>query len=106
MAIRESVSRWSGRHRQLSTFVLGAFIGCIAVVVYLACGGDTFLFVPGWAQVAFYPGFFVGYSTYRLVGESAAVYVGALAVGLSYGVVALGIRELVVRYKRRAKGAA
>jgi hypothetical protein len=79
------------------TFLFGVCVGCTASLVYMICGGDTFIFVPTWALIVFYPGFIAGNLAYKYVGFEGAYVVGILAVGISYGLIALVIRQLINR---------
>jgi len=74
--------------RKIEMFCIGFMMGLIASWIYLLAGGQTWLFVPSWAEIVFYPGFFVGGCSYNLfLGKPLAVLIGTLTVGLFYGTV-------------------
>lgn len=82
-------------HPVAMTFLVGGCIGLLAPVIYLTSGGNTFLSVPTWAIVVFYPGFYAGYTLYDALGYSGAVITGVVALVLSYGLISLGIGRLI-----------
>ena len=89
---------------KLQAFFVGTMIGLIASWLYLLAGGQTWLFVPLWAEIVFYPGFFVGGYSYNLSGnEPIAVLLGTLSVGLFYGIVFVIILSLGMFLRDREK---
>ena len=89
---------------KIQVFFVGVMIGLIASWLYLLAGGQTWLFVPLWAEIVFYPGFFVGGYSYNLFGnEPLAVLLGTIAVGLFYGTVFVIILSLgrFLRHKKK-----
>ena len=72
----------------------GFAAGVTGASAYLLSGGVYFLFVPRWAQIVFYPGFFMGFWAYEHLqaGEFCAKVVGVLSVGLAYAVAAVLLR--------------
>ena len=92
---------------KLQAFFIGTMIGLILSWLYLLTGGDTFLSVPLWAEIVFYPGFPVGWYCYDLFGGniSLAFLFGSLSVGLFYGiafVVVLSIWSLLAQMGKYA----
>ena len=91
---------------KIEIFCVGCMIGLIASWVYIIAGGDTWLFIPQWAEVIFFPGFFVGYSCYQIFGSNIylGLIFGSLTVGLFYGtlfVVLMTIWNLLSRMGKR-----
>ncbi len=85
-------------------FYVGVMIGLIASWLYLLTGGSTFLSVPKWAEIVFYPGFFAGFYFYNLFrAESLAILFGSLTVGLFYGIVFVVILSLWKLFAHRKK---
>jgi hypothetical protein len=84
-------------------FFIGLMVGLVASWLYLLAGGSTWLFVPLWAEVIFYPGFFVGGYCYYLFGNSIAILLGTMAVGLFYGIFFVIILLLgrFLRYRKK-----
>jgi len=68
------------------------FLGGIIGIIFSATTVEI-LFPPLWQKVLFFPGFVVGGLFYRWFPEALnlAIYLGILTVGVSYGLVALGI---------------
>jgi len=108
-AARESAGT-DGSHplrQSLCWTVVGFGVGVVSATAYLLLGGKYFLFIPRWASIVFYPGFFVGNAVYDWgLSEEAAKVVGVIAVGLAYGLLA-GLARLVwFTLKRRRQSAA
>jgi hypothetical protein len=103
MTLYHRVSTWSKEHPVFWAFLLGASIGFIASAVYLVSGGDTFLLVPTWANVVFFPGFLAGDLAYGVIGLPGAAFIGILAIGLSYGLIAMFINQLLRLNRKRSK---
>jgi len=63
----------------------GFGLGVVAATAYLLLGGEYFMFIPRWAAIVFYPGFFVGNTAYKLgLNQEASKVVGVIFVGLAY----------------------
>ena len=71
------------------------------------------IFTPLWQKIVFFPGFVIGEVLYRRCGsafpdsqdwceEYGTLLIGIAAVGLSYGLLAVGIRSLMLRSNRSA----
>ena len=93
--------------RESMRWAIGGFaVGTLAPTLYLLLGGEYFLFIPRWAYIVFFPGFFAGNAVYKWrLSEEACKVAGVLAVGLAYALLALLVRFAwsTVR-KRAAKG--
>ena len=72
-------------------FGVGFLIGFLWSEIYLLLGGSTLVFVPHWAEIAFLPGWFVGWFVYESFHSSEAIAeaAGCLTVGVSYGLATL-----------------
>ena len=94
--------------RQTSCWTLAGFgVGVVSATAYLLLGGEYFLFIPRWAFIVFYPGFFVGDASYKWgLGQEAAKVVGVLAVGLAYAALATLTRFLWFGLKHCRQSAA
>lgn len=90
--------------------VFGFAAGFIAAAIYVFLGGNTFLFVPRWAFIIFYPGFWTGGITYAFVDDAfpdgfaywLGVAIGCVTVGMFYSVLASGIAFAVTRVQPNA----
>lgn len=87
---------------KIEIFCIGSMIGLIASWIYILAGGDTWLFVPVWAEIIFYPGFHIGLICYDIFGGNVylALIFGSIVVGLFYGiifVVVLSVWSLLAR---------
>lgn len=81
---------------------LGGFtIGTIVAVAYVCSGASFLLLTQGWARVALFPGFVVGYHTFDLLGYSAAVSLGCLTVGFAYSAVASAVAGALQKIRVR-----
>jgi len=96
-----------------NTFLLGFGLGVVVPSGMALTSTLHVLFTPLWQKIAFFPGFVVGEALYRRCEsafpnsqdwceEYGTLLIGIAAVGLSYGLLALGIRALVRRSKRSA----
>ena len=87
-------------------FALGAVIGIVLSGSMVFTGSVEIFFPPLWQQVLFYPGFLVGGLFYRFCSnwfpgaENAALYIGMLAVSVSYGFAAMGLWHLFRWFNR------
>jgi hypothetical protein len=71
---------------------LGGFtVGTVMALACVCSGASLPLLREGWARVALYPGYLVGYHTFDLLGYSAAVSLACLTVGFAYSAVASAI---------------
>jgi hypothetical protein len=87
----ESIKRLVPQSRH-EAFWIGMMPGLIASWAYVICGGSTWLSVPVWAQVVFYPGLFVGMSSYHFFGSmTLALLTGTVSVGLFYGFLLMAV---------------
>ncbi len=67
--------------------------GVVSAAAYLLLGVQHFPAIPRWADVVFYPGFFVSYTVYDLgLSQNFFKAVGVFAVGLAYAAVAAPAR--------------
>jgi len=93
-------------------FTIGSMIGWAASALVVATDSVDMFSIPAWQPVLFYPGVLAGTTFYSCCRNwfsaaweyNAAVGVGVLVVGLSYGVVALGVGAVVTRFSNRAAG--
>ncbi|SRR6266446_1180708 len=91
-----AASRMKIRHSVVLAWALAGFsLGTVLAVSYVATGASFLHLRQDWAQVAFYPGFFVGYHTFDVLGYSAAVSLACLAVGFVYSAIASAVAGLV-----------
>jgi hypothetical protein len=93
------------------TFLLGVGIGLVVPTGMALTGTLDVFFTPLWQKIVFFPGFVAGDMLYRRCGaalpmsqgwceEYGTLLVGIAAVGLTYGLVAIGIRTLLQRFNR------
>jgi hypothetical protein len=89
-------------------FGIGGFVGMCAPVGYLMVYG-TFSAVPAWAEIAFWPGFFMGDRAYVWSHSDSndwnrsinlGIVVGCITVSLCYGVAAWIGYAIVARCRR------
>jgi hypothetical protein len=84
-------------------FAIGSFVGLCAPIIYLMTGGHDIFFVPAWAAIAFYPGFFVAHEAYGWsYSERCGQTIGVLTVSLCYGIAAWIVHVVISRLKRPA----
>jgi hypothetical protein len=70
-------------------------------IIYLMDGGRDVLFIPTWAAIAFYPGFFVARQAYGWsYSERLGQTIGVIAVSLTYGLAAWLLYALITHFKR------
>lgn len=69
---------------------IGAAVGSGGGWAYLLSGG-SYLNVPQWASIVFYPGFVAGNWAYAHwdVGVNTAINIGVVTVGLAYALIAM-----------------
>jgi hypothetical protein len=93
------------------TFALGAGIGVALSAGLVLTGRLDVFFTPLWQKVVFFPGFVAGWTVYDSCGGVLRAFprarewcqqygwmlAGIAAVGLAYGLVAVGIRALMSR---------
>ena len=84
-AIMEAIKNLPPKN-MMKTFLIGLMLGLISSWIYILAGGETWLFVPSWAEILFYPGFTVGHYCYVIFGVQLAILIGTLSVGLFYGI--------------------
>jgi hypothetical protein len=85
----------------------GFGLGVVSASAYLLLGGEYFLFIPRWAYIVFYPGFFVGNAVYDWgLRQEASKVVGVLTVGLAYATLAVLARFAWFALKHRRQSAA
>jgi hypothetical protein len=85
----------------------GFALGITLASAYLLLDGRYFLSIPRWAHIVFYPGFFVGYTTYDLgLSQNISIAVGVFAVGLAYAALAVLVRFAWFALKLRRQSAA
>lgn len=80
------------RVRNISIAVISGFVvGVAAASAYLLAGGSYFLFIPRWASIVFFPGFWAGNWAANHCGLSigACKVIGVTAVGLAYAAIAV-----------------
>lgn len=93
-----TASRTKIRNSVVLAWALAGFsLGTMLALAYVASGASFLHLREDWAQVAFYPGFFVGYHTFDLLGYSAAVSLACLAVGFFYSAIASAVAGLIKR---------
>lgn len=81
-------------------FGLGAVVGVGTALVVVFADAVKIFNTPLWQQVLLFPGFAAGAIFYRLTSaDDAAVWVGVVAMGMGYGLVAVVLRYLVVRLR-------
>ena len=86
----------SVRHDSVVSWALGGFtLGTVIAVAYVASGASLLVLTEGWARLALYPGFVVGYHTFDLLGYSAAVSLACIAVGCVYSAIASALGSTV-----------
>jgi hypothetical protein len=85
----------------LAAFV-GMDLGVLGGAAYLFLGGAVVFGIPLWAELVFYPGFWVGFWAYDHwhLKEGAAALTGLITVGLAYAAIAVLIR-LAWNFARR-----
>src|SRR5258706_9496836 len=71
-----------------SSGLLGFIIGTAIALGYVSSGASLLFLKGAWFRVLLFPGNLVGYELFDLVGYSAAVSLGCLAVGLVYSAIA------------------
>ena len=79
----------------LACALVGFTLGTALALGYVASGASFLHLRQDWAQVAFYPGFLVGYHTFDVLGYSAAVSLACLAVGFAYSAIASALAGLI-----------
>jgi hypothetical protein len=78
-------------------FALGMIIGVVLSVVTVVAGSVSVFSTPLWQKVLLFPGFLAGLLFYKYCNswlpgaEDAALFIGILSVGVSYGFVAMGL---------------
>lgn len=93
--------------RTLCWALAGFGLGVVSASVYLLLGGEYFLFIPRWAYIVFYPGFFVGNAAYDWgLSQNTSKAVGVVAVGLAYATLAALARFAWFALKLRRQSAA
>ena len=91
-----AASRMKIRNSVILAWALAGFtLGTVLALGYVASGASLFHLRQDWAQVVFYPGFFVGYHTFDLLGYSAAVSLACLTVGFVYSAIASAVAGLL-----------
>jgi hypothetical protein len=93
--------------RQNLCWALAGFgFGVVSGTAYLMLGGEYFLFIPRWAFIVFYPGFFVGDAAYNWgLSQETSKIVGVLTVGLAYATLAILARFAWLALKHRRQSA-
>lgn len=78
----------------IDTMALTGFcLGGLGSSMYLLRGGSYFFNAADWAIIVFYPGFLAGFQAYGWgVPEDYAKLIGIIAVGMTYGFVAIVMR--------------
>ena len=71
-----------------SSGLVGFIVGTVVALGYVTSGASLFFVKEGLFRVLLYPGNFVGYQLFDLVGYSAAMSGACLAVGLAYSALA------------------
>ncbi len=97
---------------KLRAFIAGSTLGGSVCGLLLLLGVVKDFLPPKWQVIAFGPGYVSGYAFYDHCGgwfvgrsstEAAAKLVGILAVGVWYGLIAMGISILVNRVANRRR---
>src|SRR5437867_2816302 len=95
-AENQGESPMSIRNSAVVGWALGGFsFGTVMALAYVASGASLLLWTEDWTRLALYPGFFVGYHTFDLLGYSAAISSGCIAVGLAYSAIISAVAGVV-----------